>query len=136
LPQNQAFGLQKLQCRRSRRLQATARSQVLNQSLIPVVHSAREVLKEHKWRSIGSVSNCSIGELDALCRTGLRVSELLALRWSDVDFENLELRVTRSIWHQVVGNCKTEASAKPVPMDSYMAEDLSQLAPSEYLLIE
>ena len=48
----------------------------------------------------------------------------LALRWSDVDFENLELRVTRSIWHQVVGNCKTEASAKPVPMDSYMAEDL------------
>ena len=56
--------------------------------------------------------------------TGLRVSELLALRWCDVDFENLELRVTRSIWHQVVGNCKTEASAKPVPMDSYMAEDL------------
>lgn len=56
--------------------------------------------------------------------TGLRVSELLALRWSDVDFENLELNVTRSIWHQVLGNCKTEASAKPVPMDSYMAEDL------------
>src|SRR5271155_2540605 len=56
--------------------------------------------------------------------TGLRVSELLALRWRDVDFENLELRVTRSIWHQVVGDCKTEASAKPVPMDSYMAEDL------------
>jgi integrase len=26
--------------------------------------------------------------------TGLRVSELLALRWSDVDFENLELNVT------------------------------------------
>src|SRR5439155_1092615 len=34
------------------------------------------------------------------------------------------MQVTRSIWHQVVGNCKTEASAKPVPMDSYMAEDL------------
>jgi integrase len=63
---------------------------------------------------------------DARVRVGwpLRVSELLALRWSDVDFENLELQVTRSIWHQVVGNCKTEASAKPVPMDSYMAEDL------------
>jgi integrase len=60
----------------------------------------------------------------ALLDATLRVSELLALRWSDVDFENLELRVTRSIWHQVVGNCKTEASAKPVPMDSYMVEDL------------
>jgi integrase len=56
--------------------------------------------------------------------TGLRVSELLALRWSDVDFENLEISVTRSIWHQIVGDCKTEASAKPVPMDNYMAEDL------------
>jgi len=56
--------------------------------------------------------------------TGLRVSELLALRWRDVDFDNLEVSVTRSIWHQVVGDCKTEASAKPVPLDSYMAEDL------------
>jgi len=56
--------------------------------------------------------------------TGLRVSELLALRWQDVDFGSLELNVTRSIWHQVVGNCKTEASAKPVPLDTYMAEDL------------
>ena len=56
--------------------------------------------------------------------TGLRVSELLALRWRDVDFENLELNVTRSIWHQVVGDCKTEASARPVPLDTYMAEDL------------
>ena len=69
-----------------------------------------------------SVRERTLALLDAA--TGLRVSELLALRWSDVDFENLELRVTRSIWHQVLGNCKTEASAKPVPMDSYMAEDL------------
>jgi len=56
--------------------------------------------------------------------TGLRVSELLALHWNDIDFENLEIRVTESIWHQVLGVCKTEASARPVPMDSYMAEDL------------
>jgi integrase len=56
--------------------------------------------------------------------TGLRASELLALRWEDIDFKALELSVTRSIWHQIVGNCKTEASVKPVPLDSYMAEDL------------
>ena len=56
--------------------------------------------------------------------TGLRVSELLALRWRDIDFEHLEISVTRSIWHQVIGDCKTEASAKPVPLDTYLAEDL------------
>ncbi len=71
-----------------------------------------------------SVRERTLVLLDAA--TGLRVSELLALRWRDVDFENLELRVTRSIWHQVVGDCKTEASAKPVPMDEYMAEDLER----------
>jgi integrase len=69
-----------------------------------------------------SVRERTLALLDAA--TGLRASELLAIRWSDVGFENLQLNVTRSIWHQVVGNCKTEASAKPVPMDSYMAEDL------------
>jgi len=56
--------------------------------------------------------------------TGLRVSELLALKWSDVDFENLELHVTRSIALQRVGPCKTEASQKPVPLDSELAEVL------------
>jgi len=69
-----------------------------------------------------TVRERTLALLDAA--TGLRVSELLALRWSDIDFECLELRVTRSIWHQVLGNCKTEASSKPVPMDTYMAEDL------------
>jgi len=56
--------------------------------------------------------------------TGLRVSELLALKWSDVDFENLEVHVTRSISLQHVGPCKTEASQKPVPLDPELAEAL------------
>lgn len=56
--------------------------------------------------------------------TGLRVSELLALKWSDVDFENLQIHVTRSIADQHVGPCKTEASQKPVPLDPELAEAL------------
>ncbi len=56
--------------------------------------------------------------------TGLRVSELLALKWSDVDFENFSLHVTRSISLQHVGPCKTEASQKPVPLDPELAEVL------------
>jgi integrase len=56
--------------------------------------------------------------------TGLRIGELLALQWRDVDFENLEISVTRSISVQHIGDCKTEASRKPVPMDAEIAESL------------
>lgn len=56
--------------------------------------------------------------------TGLRRSELIGLKWLDVDFEQLELSVTRSIYRQVVGRCKTEISRKPVPLDPWVAEEL------------
>jgi len=56
--------------------------------------------------------------------TGLRMSELFALRWNDVDFEHLLLHVSRSIVYQVVGNCKTEASQKAVPLHRCLAESL------------
>lgn len=60
--------------------------------------------------------------LDVL--TGLRVGELMALKWSDVDFEKHQIYVTRSIVMQHVGDCKTEASRKPVPLDPRLAEAL------------
>lgn len=56
--------------------------------------------------------------------TGLRMSELFGLKWKDVDFQASQLNVTRSIVEQVVGPCKTEASQKPVPLDSCLAKAL------------
>ncbi len=56
--------------------------------------------------------------------TGLRMSELFALRWRDINFLTNEISVTRSIVFQVVGPCKTEASQKPIPLDPYLAEAL------------
>jgi integrase len=53
--------------------------------------------------------------------TGLRRGELTGLKWQDVDFENLQIDVQRSVVDQVVGRCKTEASQKPVPMDGALA---------------
>ena len=50
--------------------------------------------------------------------TGLRVSELLALKWEDVDFAEGEMSLTRAIVCQHVGSLKTAASQKPVPMDA------------------
>jgi integrase len=60
--------------------------------------------------------------LDAV--TGLRRSELLALKWVDIEFESQQIKVQRSIYGNVVGNCKTEASKKPVPMDPVLAAEL------------
>jgi integrase len=60
--------------------------------------------------------------LDAI--TGLRRGELLGLKWSDIDFATLEVNVTRSVFRQVVGPCKTEASRRPLPLDPWIAEEL------------
>jgi integrase len=56
--------------------------------------------------------------------TGLRRSELLALKWEDIDFDRLQINVRHSIYLNVIGNCKTEASRKPVPIDPIVAADL------------
>jgi integrase len=53
--------------------------------------------------------------------TGLRVSELLALKWEDVDLDAAEIHLTRAIWCQHVGPMKTAASQKPIPMDAGLA---------------
>lgn len=58
--------------------------------------------------------------------TGLRQSELFALKWGDIDFSEGTMNVTRSIAYGVVGRCKTEASQKPVPLHSSLAEALIQ----------
>lgn len=58
--------------------------------------------------------------------TGLRQSELFALKWKDIDFKNKQLWVTRSIVHQVVGICKTEASQKPVPLHDHLIRALKR----------
>jgi integrase len=56
--------------------------------------------------------------------TGLRVSELLALKWSDVDFAAQIIKPSRGIVGQVVGGLKTEESAKPVPASEAVTDAL------------
>jgi integrase len=48
--------------------------------------------------------------------TGLRQSELFAVKWCDIDFAQQTINVIRSIVYGVVGPCKTESSQKPVPV--------------------
>ena len=67
--------------------------------------------------------------------TGLRVSELFGLKWTDIDFKRNEISVTRSIVMQVVGPCKTEASQKPSSARSASREHASHLARSHEVQI-
>lgn len=56
--------------------------------------------------------------------TGLRASELTALRWEDINFDEGVLRVRRGIVYAVVGDVKTEASRSNLPLASFLVEAL------------
>lgn len=56
--------------------------------------------------------------------TGLRISEILALKWGDVDLENLSMKVCRAVTRGVVDTVKTEYSEDELPLDSDFATQL------------
>jgi len=53
--------------------------------------------------------------------TGFRVSELLGLKWVDIDFVEGEILLSRGVVRQHIGLMKTEASRKPLPLDEGLA---------------
>jgi integrase len=57
-------------------------------------------------------------------QAALRLGEFAGLRWEDVRFEDPTVMARRSIVDQVVGNVKTEASKRPIPIDPFIAQDL------------
>jgi integrase len=58
--------------------------------------------------------------------TGLRRGELIAVRWRDIDFQLMQANVTHSVWRNVEGDTKTEASRKPVPLHPFVIAELIQ----------
>jgi integrase len=48
--------------------------------------------------------------------TGLRRSEMFALRWSNIDPINMQVSVTGNVVRNRLGKVKTKASGKPVPL--------------------
>jgi len=59
----------------------------------------------------------------AMC-LGLRVSEILALKWSDFDFEDGTLMITRGTVHARIGRVKTDYSEDEMPLHPVFAEIL------------
>lgn len=65
--------------------------------------------------------------------TGLRRGEMIALRWQDIDFQHCIANITRSIYRNVVGNPKTRASRKPIPVHPVVIAELRMwMAESDY----
>jgi len=58
--------------------------------------------------------------------TGLRRSELVALTWHDIDFGTLQINVNKSCVRGKLGETKTFASAKPVPLHPAVASALAK----------
>ena len=55
---------------------------------------------------------------------GLRVSELLGLRWDDFDFENRTVKIQRSVVHGKANKTKTEGSTQTLPLHDNLIEVL------------
>lgn len=55
---------------------------------------------------------------------GLRISEVMGLKWGDVDWEHLSVKVRRGIVAGRETPLKTEASRKPLPLDPDLATEL------------
>lgn len=52
---------------------------------------------------------------------GLRVSELIGLKWSDFDFEQMTLTIHRSVVEGEINETKTDASESTLPLDFGLA---------------
>jgi integrase len=61
--------------------------------------------------------------------TGLRICEVLGLKWEDIDFTTRLADVLRSYSDGAIGPCKTEISEQPVPLDDIVVEGLQEWLP-------
>jgi integrase len=59
----------------------------------------------------------------AMCH-GLRISEVLGLKWDDIDFLRLRISISRGVVQQIVGDCKTDGSARTFTLAEALANRL------------
>ncbi len=101
-------------------------------SLVTVKGASRRIrqprsLTVEQFRSLLSDLKEPFGTMALLCICfGLRISECLALRWSDVDWLNRVLRVERGIVEQKVDDVKTDESRKSFAIAEELLERLNE----------
>jgi integrase len=84
-----------------------------------------EILTAEEFRALFAVLPNRERAIGAICATtGLRVCEVLGLKWEDIDFIEKTANVLRSYVDGSVGPCKTEVSQQRVPLDEIAIEGL------------
>ena len=86
---------------------------------VPVTLTAEE------FRTLFAVLPDRERTMGTICATtGLRICEVLGLKWEDIDFLQKTANVLRSFVDGSIGPCKTEVSQQPVPLDEIVLEEL------------
>lgn len=67
-----------------------------------------------------------------MLKTGIRRSELLALRWSDIDFNKNIIKIVRAVKSGgYIGEPKSKAGIRTIPIDNELSEYLSTMFEAE-----
>lgn len=111
--------------------QAAIRWEMLDRNPIDLVRQSRKRLKIPRVLTptefkalLGKLSEPYKTMVLTVACLGLRVCELLGLQWGDIDFENLTVKIQRSVVEGEVNETKTEASESTLPLDPGLAGDL------------
>lgn len=62
--------------------------------------------------------------------TGMRIGEILGLRWKDVDSGASQLRITQAIYRGIVSTPKTKASRRTLPLPQQVMDAITTLRPA------
>jgi integrase len=111
--------------------QAAMRYEMVDRNPIDLVRQSRKRLKTPRILTPAEFK-ALLGKLVEPYKTmvitvaclGLRVCELLGLQWGDIDFENLTVKIQRSLCEGQVNETKTEASESALPLDPDLADML------------
>jgi len=111
--------------------QAAVRWEMVDRNPVDLVRQSAKRLKKPRALMPAQVA-ALLGRLTEPYRTmvitaaclGLRVSELVALKWADVDFQSLTVKVVRSFVRGEINPTKTEASESTLPLDGGLADAL------------
>lgn len=92
----------------------SARRRAIPRIITPGEFRALVANLREPYRSMVLVAGC----------LGLRASEVVGLQWQDFDWDALVVTIRRGVVHGRLGETKTEASEKPIPLDANLAREI------------